>query len=271
MGRTIKSLLPLMVFPQIPLHKTYPPCCPWKELALLFFTTAMRNLLLIISFFIPFFAFAQDAKVDETVSVNKIKSHIYFLASDALRGRDTGSPELKIAAEYIVSRFREYGVKPVDSIGYFQKVPFKKITAPIGGIVSTKDLSLAVGDQALLMQGGNGDWEADMVFVGYGDEKSLKKAKLSGKIVVAICGAKDEKNPQKWLSISREKRKRVQEMGGLALVELYNSNQIPWLLLVNYLNNDKVILDDGEGNDEFLSLFKSMRLILKFLKIVSEL
>ena len=44
-------------------------------------------------------------------------------------------------------------------------------------------------------------------------------------------------------------------MGGLALVELYNSNQIPWLLLVNYLNNDKVILDDGEGNDEFLSLW----------------
>ena len=214
----------------------------------------MKNILAIV-ICLPIFLNAQDSKVDETVSVNKIKSHIYFLASDALRGRDTGSPELKIAAEYIVSRFREYGVRPIDSTGYLQSVPFKKITAPISGIVSTKDLSLAVGDQALMMQGGNGDWEADMVFVDYGEEKDLKKGKVKGKIVVAICGAKDEKNPQKWLALSREKRKRVRELGGLALVELYNSNQIPWLLLVNYLNNDKVILDDGEDNDEFLSLW----------------
>ncbi len=197
----------------------------------------------------------QDPKVDETVTQNKIKSHIYFLASDAMRGRDTGSPELKIAAEYIASRFREYGVQPLDSTGFFQPVPLKAVSAPISGILSTDDLSLALGDQVLLMDGTNGEWSAEVVFLSYGSEKDFKKADIKDKMVVVICGSKDERDPRKWLGLSREKRNRAKAGGAVGLVELYNSTQIPWILLVPYLSSDKILIDDDEDGDEFLTLW----------------
>lgn len=204
------------------------------------------------SLFIPFFllstivSYGQIPEVDETVTKGKIESHIYFLASDALRGRDTGAPELDIAAEYIASRFREYGVEPVNG-SYFQKVPFKKTIPPTQGILNTADLTLAVGDDALLLDGDNGEWNHDMVYVGYGSEKELKKKQIEGKIVVALCGSKEEQDPRSWTRLSSEKKNRVADLGGVGLIELYNSTKVPWSLLVRFLHGERVALDNGES------------------------
>lgn len=188
---------------------------------------------------------AQDSRVEETVTRGKIESHIYFLASDALKGRDTGSQELDIAAEYIASRFREYGVEPING-SYFQDVPFKKVSPPSIGVLTTGDLTLAVGDDVLVLDGGNGDWSEDMVFVSYGTEKDFEKGSVEGKIVVALCGGKDEQDPRSWTRLSAEKKKRVTQYGALGLIELYNSNRVPWSLLVRYLHGERISLDKGE-------------------------
>src|SRR5947209_2045098 len=47
-------------------------------------------------------------------------AHVKYLASPELKGRGTGSPELEKAADYIVSQFRSFGLKPPDSKGYEQ-------------------------------------------------------------------------------------------------------------------------------------------------------
>ncbi|NAS32657.1 M28 family peptidase [Flavobacteriaceae bacterium R38] len=61
-------------------------------------------------------------KVLATVNVNTIKGHIYFLADDALKGRETGTPENKIAAAYLANTLRSYGVKPNPKTGdYYQE------------------------------------------------------------------------------------------------------------------------------------------------------
>lgn len=49
-------------------------------------------------------------------------SHIEALASDAMRGRDTGSPEHRKAAEYVVRQFERTGVRAAGEQGYFQPV-----------------------------------------------------------------------------------------------------------------------------------------------------
>ena len=68
---------------------------------------------------------------NRTVDEEESASHIWFLASDELKGRDTGSPELEIAASYIASRLRSYGVKPFgDDSTYFQKVPLESVKPP---------------------------------------------------------------------------------------------------------------------------------------------
>jgi hypothetical protein len=47
------------------------------------------------------------------VKPEEVRSWINYMASDEMRGRANGSPEMKQAAEWLVSRFREFQLKPV--------------------------------------------------------------------------------------------------------------------------------------------------------------
>jgi len=47
-------------------------------------------------------------------------SNIKFLASEELKGRGLGTPEIDKAADYIAQKFQEAGLKPIDD-NYFQK------------------------------------------------------------------------------------------------------------------------------------------------------
>src|SRR6266508_4845711 len=49
-------------------------------------------------------------------SVERLRTHIEFLASDKLEGRRTGSPGANLATEYIAREFARYGLRR--SIGY---------------------------------------------------------------------------------------------------------------------------------------------------------
>ena len=66
-----------------------------------------------------------------------MKSHVMFLASDALRGRDAGSPEYAIAAQYVASQFYEQGLRPAgDNGSYLQTVPLLSYKPSDKGVVS---------------------------------------------------------------------------------------------------------------------------------------
>src|SRR5262245_48378818 len=52
-------------------------------------------------------------------------SHVAFLANDAMKGRDTGSPEHRKAAEYVADQFKRAGLEPGGTKGYFQPVSFR--------------------------------------------------------------------------------------------------------------------------------------------------
>ncbi|MES2517231.1 MAG: M28 family peptidase [Bacteroidota bacterium] len=47
----------------------------------------------------------------KTITAADLKNHLMFIASDSLKGRDTGSPEQKVAAQYISQQFESYGLK----------------------------------------------------------------------------------------------------------------------------------------------------------------
>ncbi|MCU0469540.1 MAG: M28 family peptidase [Arcicella sp.] len=49
----------------------------------------------------------------KTITVEDLKRHLTFIASDSLKGRDTGSPEQKVAAQYIAQQFDNWGLKGV--------------------------------------------------------------------------------------------------------------------------------------------------------------
>ena len=41
-----------------------------------------------------------------SVTAAEVEAHLSFLASDEMRGRNTGSPEIDIAANYIATQFK---------------------------------------------------------------------------------------------------------------------------------------------------------------------
>jgi Zn-dependent M28 family amino/carboxypeptidase len=51
----------------------------------------------------------------------QLKKHISFLASDKMKGRETGSKQITKAANYIEKEFKSYGLKPLETHGYRQE------------------------------------------------------------------------------------------------------------------------------------------------------
>jgi hypothetical protein len=71
------------------------------------------------------------AQVDAPITEQNIRAELSFLASDAMQGRGSGTIYERIAAEYIGSQFRQFGLEPggdTDSAGnkgYVQRVPLE--------------------------------------------------------------------------------------------------------------------------------------------------
>jgi len=60
-------------------------------------------------------------------SVDNIKAHMDYLASDELLGRETGEPGYDMAAAYVADEFKALGLTPAGDNGtYFQEIKFKR-------------------------------------------------------------------------------------------------------------------------------------------------
>ncbi len=105
------------------------------------------------------------------VSPEAYKQDVAFLASDALKGRGDGSPELDQAADYIAQAFQKAGLKPAGDNGtYFQNF---EITT---GAQLGKDNTLAIAGTPLkidsdfipILFSNTAQFEGPLVFAGYG-------------------------------------------------------------------------------------------------------
>lgn len=68
------------------------------------------------------------------INADHYLNHVRYLASEEMRGRGTGTPELEKAAHYIAKQFKDLGVKPADGKNYLQE--FSVTTnAKMGSIV----------------------------------------------------------------------------------------------------------------------------------------
>jgi len=67
-----------------------------------------------------------------------LKAHVAFLASDAMKGRDTGSPELAIAEQYVAAQMEAAGLAPGVNGSWLQKVPLVSYRAADHGTLTLK-------------------------------------------------------------------------------------------------------------------------------------
>lgn len=207
--------------------------------------------LMLLGCFVALVANAQSDKklTDATLSKNKIEAHLHFLASDELRGRNTPSPEQMIAARYLASQLRSYGVKPLPEYpDYLQPVKMKKQSQPKQVSVRYKGKKFEFVTNTLLMAGETNDLSLDAVFVNLGTETDFAKTDVKGKIVFAICGDGKSTSPQSWFQMSNKKRKMAIKNGAKALIELYRNQKLPWKVLTRYFSRgNRLALDNDKS------------------------
>ncbi len=62
-----------------------------------------------------------------SITPQELSKHLYILAGDEFKGRDTGSPELRKAADYLAQYYQSLGVAPcINGSTYFQNYPLKR-------------------------------------------------------------------------------------------------------------------------------------------------
>ncbi|MFT7678588.1 MAG: hypothetical protein ACI8QC_002581 [Planctomycetota bacterium] len=116
------------------------------------------------------------------------KADLYFLADDAMGGRDTPSQGLEIAGQYLVSRVSRLGFTPLGRDGWFWEYPLSQrkldasrtlleATGPQGTIVGRIGHEIFPERSSHLTA-----WEASggVVFIGDGDKQILEDTDVSG-------------------------------------------------------------------------------------------
>ncbi len=140
-------------------------------------------------------ALGEAARAADLISSDGVLAHVEFLASDELAGRDTPSPGLEAAAEYIARRFEELGLEPRGDAGeWLQRYPYDRgsfdagastleARGPAGGA------ALAFGEQwfALPTRPGATVVEAPTVYAGSAGRTSFPSG-AAGTVLAVTTG-----------------------------------------------------------------------------------
>lgn len=141
---------------------------------------------------------AQDKIHSSDITAQEIKASVFYLASDAMKGRFTGSPEERKAGDYIKNEFLLYGLKPAFNGSWFQEFPFvEKVEMTKANSlaleVKSKKQSLKAGtDFTTVSYSGKGNAAGELVFAGYGisapkiNYDDYEGIDVKGKIVVVM-------------------------------------------------------------------------------------
>lgn len=189
----------------------------------------------------------------ETVKQQTIKDHIYYLASDDLKGRNTGSEEILIAADYLAKQLESYGAKPAPGMNdYFQPVPLRMKTPATSASFSYGGRNFRLNEDFIIVEGISGSFEGEVVYLNYGREADYENAEVAGKMVFAKAGDGEVSDRRDILRLSREKYELAKSKGAAGLVEFYNSPTMPWAQLASTFNRVNVSPASEEDSGEII-------------------
>jgi hypothetical protein len=150
---------------------------------------------------------AAQQRAPEIGSIKKedLRADLVFLASDAMRGRLTDTPENRLAAEWVAARFARLGLEPLGDAGSFYQ-QYTLVTASPG-----EPPQLSVGGGASSLRAGrdyyplrfsaSGQAEGELVFAGFGISSRQRgyddyRSAVKGKIVLVLDHEPRERDPE---------------------------------------------------------------------------
>lgn len=196
-------------------------------------------------------------------------AHVEALANDDMRGRETGSPEHRKAADYVADRFREAGLEPAGTDGYLQAVQFRsrrivEATSSLALVREGTVVPVTLGDEAAFSMriDPSPEIEAPLVFAGHGlqipeaDHDDFSGLEVTGKVVVYLSGSPSsvpgplsahyQSAAARWATLKR--------LGAIGTIAIPNprSMDVPWeRSSPNRLNPSMALadpsLDDAAG------------------------
>ena len=138
-----------------------------------------------------------------------MKAHVQFLASDAMKGREAGSPEFDIAAQYVAAQFMGAGLAPGgDDGGYLQRVPLinyildGEARATLRSGSGTTPLTAADWTPTANPSAARTSVAAPVVFVGHGivapayGRDDYAGVDVRGKVVAVVGGSPGNLTPE---------------------------------------------------------------------------
>lgn len=178
------------------------------------------------------------------ITSTEIQDHIFYLASDKLEGRMTGTEALYLAADYIKNEFEGYGLKPLFDGSYFQEFPFiKKLDLSSENSLevffnngsSTKNYKMRLNQDFIpLSFSDNLSANGQVVFAGYGiSAADLNYDDYSGldvkdKFVIVFRNHPDTKSPhskfEQFASL-RYKATNARDKGAKGIIFVNTSNK----------------------------------------------
>lgn len=195
-------------------------------------------------------------KAAETVDKNNIEGHIYFLADDLLKGRDTGSPENKIAASYLANTLRSYGVKPNPATGsYYQKFNLVQSAPPSMLKVTLNGENhphiVAVEAKSTTLSG-------DAVYLGYGLEEDYKDKDVKGKLLIVKAGTPDSSEAGSVFGAHKNKQELAMNNGAIGLIEMTLFDEEMWSRIKHFMGESVQVPDANDvekSNHNFVHLW----------------
>lgn len=109
---------------------------------------------------------------EQDITASELQEHVVYLASDVLAGRETATPSIALAEEYIADQFAEYGLRPIpDEDDFFLEYTLYEIgfdTETSRLYADFEEIGVIGKDFKPFHFSGTGTKSAEMVFAGYG-------------------------------------------------------------------------------------------------------
>ncbi len=157
------------------------------------------------------------------ITAEAMRARISFLASDALRGRDTPSQGLEAAAAYLVSESARIGLEPAGEEGtYYQRYPFPLRRLAVDQTRLTvrgprEARTLRYGSDFFSAGGTAADVEGGLVFVGREFAGTEASGTLRDRVMVAALPGAWSRD---WRTLRSRQTRQAEQQGARAVIHV---------------------------------------------------
>jgi hypothetical protein len=180
------------------------------------------------------------------IDTAQLRRDLYYMASDAMRGREAGTLDELRASAWVADRARDAGLLPGGDDGtYFQFWPMRRTRTAANSHAALDGVPLELWRDAAVVAPVDASVDLPLVWVGAAGADSLQKLDLRGKAVGALI-LPPSRPPVSWISLRawRYTRQAIAERG--AALEKAGAAAV-------------ILVADDSTNDQFIPVSVPMR------------